>query len=55
MFIFKYGSMPMAATEKSMRLFAKEVMPALRELNPAPLSGNARVAQPAIAEHQAAK
>jgi hypothetical protein len=29
MFIFKYGSMPKAATEKSMRLFAKEVMPAL--------------------------
>jgi alkanesulfonate monooxygenase SsuD/methylene tetrahydromethanopterin reductase-like flavin-dependent oxidoreductase (luciferase family) len=34
MFIFKYGAMPMAAAEKSMRLFAKEVMPALKELNP---------------------
>src|SRR5215469_9123639 len=42
MFIFKYGSMPMAATEKSMRLFAKEVIPALKELNPAPLGGNGR-------------
>ena len=37
MFIFKYGAMPMAMAEKSMRLFAKEVMPALKELNPAPL------------------
>jgi alkanesulfonate monooxygenase SsuD/methylene tetrahydromethanopterin reductase-like flavin-dependent oxidoreductase (luciferase family) len=38
MFIFKYGSMPLAEAEKSMRLFAKEVMPALKELNPPPLS-----------------
>jgi len=38
MFIFKYGSMPMATAEKSMRLFAKEVLPALKELNPAPLT-----------------
>ena len=37
MFIFKYGSMPIAEAEKSMRLFAKEVMPALRELHPKPL------------------
>ena len=29
MFIFKYGAMPMATAEKSMRLFAKEVMPVL--------------------------
>jgi hypothetical protein len=55
MFIFKYGSMPMAATEKSMRHFANEVMPALKELNPAPLSASGRAAQPAITEHQAAK
>jgi alkanesulfonate monooxygenase SsuD/methylene tetrahydromethanopterin reductase-like flavin-dependent oxidoreductase (luciferase family) len=55
MFIFKYGSMPMAATEKSMRLFAKEVIPALRELNPAPLSASGRGAQPSTTEHQAAK
>jgi hypothetical protein len=55
MFIFKYGSMPMAATEKSMRLFAKEVMPALRELNPAPLSVNGRAEKLATTEHQAAK
>jgi alkanesulfonate monooxygenase SsuD/methylene tetrahydromethanopterin reductase-like flavin-dependent oxidoreductase (luciferase family) len=38
MFVFKYGSMPMAEAEKSMRLFAKEVMPALKALNPAPLA-----------------
>ncbi len=38
MFIFKYGSMPMAEAEKSMRLFAKEVMPALKELKPEPLA-----------------
>ena len=37
MFIFKYGSMPMAAAEKSMRLFAKEVMPALQALDTRPL------------------
>jgi hypothetical protein len=37
MFVFKYGSMPMATAEKSMRLFAKEVMPALKELHPTPL------------------
>ena len=38
MFVFKYGSMPMATTEKSMRLFAKEVVPGLKELRPAPLT-----------------
>lgn len=38
MFIFKYGSMPMAKAEKSLRLFVKEVMPALKELNPQPLA-----------------
>lgn len=38
MFIFKYGSMPIEVAEKSMRLFAKEVMPALRQLNPAAIT-----------------
>ena len=38
MFIFKYGSMPIELAQKSMRLFAKEVMPALKELNPEPLA-----------------
>jgi hypothetical protein len=37
MFIFKYGSMPLATAEKSMRLFAKEVMPALKALSPRPI------------------
>lgn len=36
-FLFKYGSMPIDVAEKSMRLFAKEVLPALKELNPAPI------------------
>jgi alkanesulfonate monooxygenase SsuD/methylene tetrahydromethanopterin reductase-like flavin-dependent oxidoreductase (luciferase family) len=37
MFIFKYGGMPMSVAEKSMRLFAREVMPALKELAPQPM------------------
>jgi len=37
MFIFKYGGMPIEKAQASMQLFAKEVMPALKELNPAPL------------------
>jgi alkanesulfonate monooxygenase SsuD/methylene tetrahydromethanopterin reductase-like flavin-dependent oxidoreductase (luciferase family) len=37
MFIFKYGAMPMAEAAKSMELFAREVMPALKELDPKPL------------------
>ncbi len=37
MFIFKYGGMPMAMAEKSMRLFAREVLPAIRELQPRPM------------------
>ena len=38
MFVFKYGDMPMASAEKSMRLFAKEVLPVLQKLDPAPIS-----------------
>ncbi len=37
MFVFKYGSMPIEVAEKSMRLFAKEVLPALKELHPSPI------------------
>lgn len=37
MFIFKYGSMPIEQATKSMDLFAREVMPALKALNPAPM------------------
>lgn len=37
MFIFKYGGLPMKQAEKSMRLFAREVMPALKELHPEPI------------------
>jgi len=33
-FVFKYGSMPIEVAEKSMKLFAEEVMPALKKLNP---------------------
>jgi alkanesulfonate monooxygenase SsuD/methylene tetrahydromethanopterin reductase-like flavin-dependent oxidoreductase (luciferase family) len=36
-FLFKYGGMPIEVAEKSMRLFAKEVMPAIKELNPEPI------------------
>jgi alkanesulfonate monooxygenase SsuD/methylene tetrahydromethanopterin reductase-like flavin-dependent oxidoreductase (luciferase family) len=38
MFVFKYGGMPMAEAERSMRLFAREVMPALRDLKPEPIA-----------------
>ena len=55
MFVFKYGAMPMDVAEKSMRLFAKEVMPALKELSPAPLSVDDRTADPSISHQQAAK
>ncbi|MFN0029026.1 MAG: LLM class flavin-dependent oxidoreductase [Acidimicrobiales bacterium] len=37
MFVFKYGSMPIEAATKSMTLFAKEVLPALQALHPAPM------------------
>ena len=37
MFVFKYGSMPIEAAEKSMLLFAEEVMPALQKLSPRPM------------------
>ena len=37
-FIFKYGSMPIELAEKSMRLFAKEVMPALKEIDTTPIT-----------------
>ena len=55
MFVFKYGSMPMATAEKSMRVFAKEVMPALKELRPAPLTVNGRAAEPTTPQHQVAQ
>ena len=41
MFVFKYGAMPIDKAEKSMRLFAKEVMPALKALNPKPITAEA--------------
>ncbi len=37
MFVFKYGGMPLDKATASMRLFAKEVMPALKELSPRPM------------------
>ncbi len=36
-FIFRYGKMPIEKAQKSIELFSKEVLPAIRELNPAPL------------------
>jgi hypothetical protein len=41
MFIFKYGGMSMKAAEKSMQLFAREVMPALKALYPQPMHAEA--------------
>lgn len=41
MFIFRYGGMPMKAAEKSMQLFAREVMPALKALHPQPMHAEA--------------
>lgn len=37
MFVFKYGSMPIEQATRSMELFASEVMPALKALDPAPM------------------
>lgn len=37
MFIFRYGGLSMQQAEKSMRLFAREVLPALKELSPGPV------------------
>lgn len=37
MFVFKYGGMPIDEARRSMTLFAEEVMPALKALEPAPL------------------
>ncbi|MCA9829125.1 MAG: LLM class flavin-dependent oxidoreductase [Dehalococcoidia bacterium] len=36
-FVFRYGGMPLDLAQKSMELFAKEVLPELKKLNPAPL------------------
>lgn len=36
-FVFKYGSMSMDTARNSMNLFAKEVLPALKELSPRPM------------------
>ncbi len=38
-FVFKYGGMPLELAQKSMDLFAREVMPAIKELKPEPLTG----------------
>jgi len=36
-FVFRYGGMPLEKAQKSMDLFARRVLPALHELNPAPI------------------
>ena len=41
MFVFKYGGMPQDVAEKSMRLFAREVRPALQDIAPQPMSAAA--------------
>ena len=55
MFTFKYGSMPMAAAEKSIRMFAREVLPALQELNPAPMTIDGGASASADSNQQAAQ
>lgn len=37
-FIFRYGKMPLEKAEWSIQLFAKEVLPVIKALNPAPLT-----------------
>ena len=44
MFVFKYGSMPVEKATKSMELFAREVMPALKELDPRPMQAGSATA-----------
>ncbi len=39
---FRYGGMPADVAERSMRLFAKEVLPALQAMDPAPLAAAGR-------------
>jgi len=41
MFVFRYGDMPMETAEKSMRLFADKVLPALKEIKTTPISAPA--------------
>jgi alkanesulfonate monooxygenase SsuD/methylene tetrahydromethanopterin reductase-like flavin-dependent oxidoreductase (luciferase family) len=36
-FVFRYGGMPLETARRSMDLFAREVLPALHELNPKPV------------------
>jgi alkanesulfonate monooxygenase SsuD/methylene tetrahydromethanopterin reductase-like flavin-dependent oxidoreductase (luciferase family) len=36
-FVFRYGGMPLEMARRSMDLFAREVLPALHELNPKPI------------------
>ncbi len=43
-FVFKYGGMPLELAQQSMDLFAKQVLPAIQQLNPAPLSAAATTA-----------
>jgi alkanesulfonate monooxygenase SsuD/methylene tetrahydromethanopterin reductase-like flavin-dependent oxidoreductase (luciferase family) len=38
MFVFRYGDMPMEAAERSMRLFAEQVMPTLQDVTTQPIS-----------------
>ena len=39
---FRYGGMPAEVAERSMRLFAKEVLPAVKAMDPAPLAAAGR-------------
>jgi alkanesulfonate monooxygenase SsuD/methylene tetrahydromethanopterin reductase-like flavin-dependent oxidoreductase (luciferase family) len=41
MFAFKYGNMPIERAERSLQMFAREVLPALKEIDAAPLQPEA--------------
>ena len=41
MFAFKYGNMPIERAERSLQMFAREVLPALQEIDAAPLQPEA--------------
>jgi len=45
--VFSYAGMPYDDAEASMRLFAHEVMPALKEIEPLPTGATERAAHPA--------
>src|SRR5439155_12276187 len=52
--VFSYGGMPPAEATRSMRLFAKEVMPALQALDPEPSAVAPALSRPRSSRGRAA-